>query len=71
MKDSDHHNLLGGGGGNTKRTHDTVTDASKDVDVEVNTEKTKYMLTSHHQNAGQNQYVKTANRSFENVTKLK
>jgi hypothetical protein len=29
-------------------------DPSKQVGLEVNTEKTKYMLLSHHQNAGQN-----------------
>jgi hypothetical protein len=32
----------------------SVIDASKEVGLEVNTEKTKYMLLSHHQNAGQN-----------------
>jgi hypothetical protein len=34
-------------------------------------EKSKYMLLSHHQNAGQNQNIKVANRAFENVAKLK
>jgi hypothetical protein len=34
----------------------TLTDASK--------EKTKYMLVSHHQNAGQNRDIKITNRSF-------
>jgi hypothetical protein len=29
------------------------------------------MLLSHHQNAGQNQDITTANRSFENVSQLK
>jgi hypothetical protein len=29
------------------------------------------MLLSHHQNAGQNHGIKTANRSFENVAELK
>jgi hypothetical protein len=38
-----------------------------EVGLEVNTEKTKYMLLSHHQNAGQNHDIKIANRSFENV----
>jgi hypothetical protein len=32
----------------------TLIDASKEVGLEVNTEKTKYMLLSRHQNAGQN-----------------
>jgi hypothetical protein len=33
-------------------------------------EKTKYMLLSHHQNAGQNRDIKIANRSFENVSQF-
>jgi hypothetical protein len=37
----------------TKKNTDYLTDASKEAGVEVNTEKTKYMLLSHHQNAGQ------------------
>jgi general stress protein 26 len=37
-----------------KKNTETLIDASKEVGLEVNTEKTKYMLLSHHQNAGQN-----------------
>jgi hypothetical protein len=37
-----------------KKNTQTLTEASKDVGLEVNTEKTKYMLLSRHQNAGQN-----------------
>jgi hypothetical protein len=33
----------------------TLIDANKEVGLEVNGEKTKYMLVSHDQNAGQNQ----------------
>jgi hypothetical protein len=39
--------------------------------LEVNVEKTKYMLLSHYQNAGQNHDTKITSRSFENVTWLK
>jgi hypothetical protein len=42
-------------------------DASKEVGLEVNTEKTKYILLSCHQSAGQNHDLKIANGSFENV----
>jgi hypothetical protein len=35
-----------------------VTDASKEVGLEVNVEKTKYMLVSWDQNAGQNWEIK-------------
>jgi hypothetical protein len=45
--------------------------ASKEVGLEGNTEKTKYMLLSCHQNAGQNNDIKIRNRSFENVTQFK
>jgi hypothetical protein len=54
-----------------KKNTETVTDISKEVSVEVNTEKTKYMLLSCHQNSGQNHNIKTANKSFENVAQFK
>jgi hypothetical protein len=34
-------------------------------------EKTKYMLISRHQNAGQNYNIKVPNRRFEDVAKFK
>jgi hypothetical protein len=43
----------------------------KEVGLEVNTEKTKYMLLSRHQNAGQNHCILIVNRSFENVAQVK
>jgi hypothetical protein len=46
-------------------------DANKEVGLEVNTKKTKYMLLSRHQNAGQNNNINIANRSFENVSQFK
>ncbi|PNF29998.1 hypothetical protein B7P43_G06210 [Cryptotermes secundus] len=55
---------------NTKKTHKRV-DASKEVCLEVNTEKTKYMLLSRHQNAGQNHDIKIGNRCFENVAQFR
>jgi hypothetical protein len=48
-----------------------VTNASKEIGLHVKAKKTKYMLLSRHQNAGQNHDIKIANRSFENVTQLK
>jgi hypothetical protein len=47
-----------------------LNDASKEVGLEINVDKTKYML-SRHQNVGQNRKIKIANRSFENVSQLK
>jgi hypothetical protein len=49
----------------------TLIDASKEVGLEVNVEKTKYMLVSQDQNAGQNWEIKIGNRSFENVSQFK
>jgi hypothetical protein len=50
---------------------ETLIDASKEVGLEINSEKTKYMLLSRHQNVGQNRDIKIANRSFENVSQLR
>jgi hypothetical protein len=49
----------------------TIIDAGKEVSMEIIVEKTKYMLVSRHKNVGQNQGIKIANRSFENVSQFK
>jgi hypothetical protein len=54
-----------------KRNKETLTDASKESGPGINTEKTKFMLLSLHQNAGQNPNIKVANRSFENMAQFK
>jgi hypothetical protein len=46
-------------------------DASKEVGLEVNPEKTKYLLVSRCQKARQRQSIKIGNRSFESVGKFK
>jgi hypothetical protein len=46
-------------------------DASKKVGLDLNGEKTKYMLLSCYQYVRQNQDIKIANRSFENVSQFK
>jgi hypothetical protein len=46
-------------------------DASKEVGLEVNAEKTKHMLMSRSQKTGQKHSIKIANRSFEDVAKFK
>jgi hypothetical protein len=68
---ADDVNLLGNNINTIKKNTETLTDVTKEIGLEVNTEKTKYMTLSHHQNSVQNHYIKTANRSFENVAQLK
>jgi hypothetical protein len=64
-------NLLGDNVDTIKKNTETSVDASKDVGLEINVEKTKYMLLSRHQNAGQNRDIEIANRSFENVSQFR
>jgi hypothetical protein len=64
-------NLLGDNIDTINKNAETSTDASKEVGLDINTEKTKYMLLSHHQNASKNWDIKIPNRSFENVSQLK
>jgi hypothetical protein len=45
--------------------------ASKEVGLEANREKTKYMLVSRCQKAGQRQSINIGNRSFESLAKFK
>ena len=45
--------------------------ASKDIGLEVNSEKTKYMITSRHLNVIQNQNTVIGLLSFENVEKFR
>jgi sorting nexin-29 len=56
---------------NIKKNTETLIDASKEVGLEINVEKTKYMLLSRHQNVGQNRDLNIAKRSFENVPQFK
>jgi hypothetical protein len=64
-------NLLGDNIDTVKKNTETLIDASKGVGLEINVEKTKYMLLSRHQNAGQNRDIEIANRLFENVSQFK
>jgi hypothetical protein len=54
-------NLLGDSIDSIKKNTQTLIDASNEIGLEVNTEKTKYMLLSHHQNTGQNYDIKIGN----------
>jgi hypothetical protein len=52
---ADDVNLLGDDMETVKKNTETLIDASKEFGLEVNVEKTKYMMVSQCQNAGQNQ----------------
>jgi hypothetical protein len=67
---ADYVNLLGDDVQTIKKNTNS-TDASKEVGLEVNVEKSKYMLVSHHQNTGQNWDIKIENTSCENVSQFK
>jgi hypothetical protein len=49
----------------------TLVETNRDIGLEINAEKTKYMMMSRHPNSGKNQNIRIANESFENVAKFK
>jgi hypothetical protein len=53
-----------------KKNTQILTDASKEAGLQVNTEKTKYIFMSCHQNTEQNHDIKIGNRCFENVAQF-
>jgi hypothetical protein len=68
---ADYVNLLGYNIEIMKKNTETLIDASKKIGLEVNVEKTKYMLVSHRQDAGQNQDIQIANRISEHMSQFK
>jgi hypothetical protein len=64
-------NLLDDSINTTKENTETLLEASREVGLEINAEKTKYMIMSRHPNSGQNRNIRIANESFESVAKFK
>jgi hypothetical protein len=64
-------NLLGDSINTTKENTETLVEANRDIALEINAEKTKYMIIYRHPNSGQNQNIRIANELFENVAKFK
>jgi len=68
---ADDVNILGGSVHTVKKNAEALIVASKEVGLEVNADKTKYMVMSRDQNAGQSHSIKTDDRSFESVEEFK
>jgi hypothetical protein len=67
---ADDVNLLSDNIDTINKNTKTLIDASNEVNLEINAEKTKYMLPSAHQNASRKWGIKIANTSFENLSQL-
>jgi hypothetical protein len=68
---ADDVNILGGSIHTVRRNTEVLLIASKEIGLEVNAEKTKYMVISRDQNTGQNGYIQIGNESFETVEQFK
>jgi hypothetical protein len=68
---ADDVNLLGDSINTIKEKAETLLEADRDIGLEINAEKTKYMIMSRHPNLGQDQNIRIANESFENWAKFK
>ena len=62
---------MGGSVHTVKENAEALLVASKEIGLEVNADKTKYMVTSRDQNAGQSHSMKIDNSSFERVEEFK
>jgi len=68
---ADDANMLGGSVHTLKENAEDLIMVSKEIGLEVNADKTKHMVMSQDQNAGQNHNIKIDNRSFETVEEFK
>jgi hypothetical protein len=68
---ADDVNLMGDSVNTKKENTETLLENSRDDGLEINAEKTKYMIMSRYPNSGQNQNIRTSNELFENVAKFK
>jgi hypothetical protein len=64
-------NILGGSVHTVKENAETLVVATKEIGLEVNADKSKYMIMSRDKNAGRRHSVKTDNSSIEGVEEFK
>ena len=64
-------NILGGSVQTVKENAEALVVATKEIGLEVNADKTKYMVMSRDRNAGRGHCVKIDNSSIERVEKFK
>jgi len=67
----DDFNICGGSVHTIKENAETLIVASKEIGLEINADKTKYMVMSRDQNAGQSHNMKIDSMSFERVEEFK
>jgi hypothetical protein len=63
--------ILGGSIHGIKKNVEDLVIVSKEIDLEVNAEKTKYMVLPRNQNAGHNHNIKIGSKPFERVEEFR
>jgi hypothetical protein len=64
---ADDVNLLGDSVNTIKENSETLLGFSRDIGIEINIEKTMYIIMSLYPNSGQNQNIRIANESFKKL----
>jgi hypothetical protein len=64
-------NILGGRAYITEKNTEALVVSSKEISLEVNTDKTKHLVMSRDQSAGLSHNIKSDNNSFESVEQIK
>ena len=64
-------NILGGGTHTLQENAEALVAATREIGLEVSADKTKYIVMSQDQNAGQNHSVRIDNSTFESVEEFK